>query len=227
MFFQFFGNIFIFYRYYPGQKFYHGNFCAHTVIEISKLYTYGTAAYNYHGFWLCGQRHCLAVTNYFFAILFKIGQFAAAGAGCYYNMFCFNGILATICLGYFYLAFGFQLAKTHDHINLILLHQELHAPAHFIGYTAAAFDNGCKILLAAGFNTIVFGVVYIIHYIGTLQQCFGRNATPVKTDSAQAFLFYDCCFKTQLCCADGCYIASGPATHNKNIVCHTIFYFSG
>src|SRR4051812_42377923 len=92
---------------------------------------------------------------------------------------------------YFYLAFSLQLSHTHDHIDLILLHQELYALAHLVGYTTAALDNSSKVgRERINLHPVVLRMAQIFKDISALNECFRRYTSPIETYAAKAFLFY-------------------------------------
>ncbi len=124
-------------------------------------------------------------------------------------MLAFDELCFAVRAGHFELALCLQLAITHDHVYLVLLHQELDAPAHFVGNTAAALDDGRKIRLAAGLDPELFCMLDIFNYLCALEQGLGGNATPVQANAAQTFFFNDRCLKAKLCGADSSYISAG------------------
>jgi len=71
-------------------------------------------------------------------------------------VFAFYDLCFTIGAGHFQLPLCLQFAISHDHIDLILLHQELNAPGHFIGNAPAAFDDGGEIGRTGGIDPEVF-----------------------------------------------------------------------
>ena len=48
----------------------------------------------------------------------------------------FDHLLGAVRIGHFHLAAGEELAVAHDHVNLVLLHEELDALGHAVGHTA-------------------------------------------------------------------------------------------
>src|SRR3546814_19356505 len=75
----------------------------------------------------------------------------------------------------------FYVGCTHDHIDLVFLHQKLDTLAHAVGYTAAALHDGTEIGFAAiDLDAIICGVVQVLKYLSAFEQRFGRDTAPVK-----------------------------------------------
>ncbi len=196
MFFEFFRNILIFHRYDPGEELHDGYFGAHTVVEIGEFHTNRSAAHHNHGFGHFRQYHGFAITYDLFTIDGHSGELTASATGCQNDMFGFHDLCFTIFVGYFQFSFGNQFSEAHDHIDLVLFHQELDAFAHFIGYATTSFHHGSEIGCAGGFNAEIFGMFDIFIHLGAFQQGLGGDTAPVQANTAQTFFFNHCCFKT-------------------------------
>jgi len=90
------------------------------------------------------SKHIIIATGgRIFTTCYRLGKKLSAPVAII-NMFCFYCFFAPICFGHFYLAFGLQLAKTHDHVNFILFHQELHPAAHLVCHPALRLITAAK-----------------------------------------------------------------------------------
>ncbi len=135
-------------------------------------------------------------------------------------MFGFHSLFLTFFICHFQFTLCHQFAKAHDHIDLVFPHQELYTLAHLIGHAAAPFDDGRKIWRAGSLYPEILCMLDILIHLGAFQQGFGGNATPVETNTPEAFFFNNRSFKTKLGCPDSGHITARPATKNHYVVCH-------
>src|ERR1700744_480164 len=150
LFFQFLRHILVFKRYDPRQEFHEGHFRTDGIVEIGEFAADGSAADDDHALGLRLQGHRLAVFDDLCPVDGEVGQRAGAGAGGQDDVFSFYRLLLPVGSGHFHFTLGNDLGEAHDDVDLVLLHQELNALAHLIGYPAAAFDDGGKIGLRIG-----------------------------------------------------------------------------
>ena len=139
---QLLAHVLVLHGHHVRQELDQGDLRADGVVEIGELAADGTAADHHHALGLLGQHHGLAVADDLLAVLLQGGQFAAACTGGDDDVLAFHDLLLAVGAGHFDLLAGLQLAGAHDHVDLVLLHQELHAVAHALGHVAAALHDG-------------------------------------------------------------------------------------
>ena len=164
-----------------GHELHKGNLHADTLVEEGELAADGTAAAHHHALGFEGQRHCLAVADNALAVLWHAGHHTATGACGHDDMtgFVFRH-RAVLGGGHLHLVTGFHAAGTHNHFHVVLLQQELDTLAHCLGHTARTLHHGTHVgLHSLRCHAIAGCMVYIVEHLGTLQQSFGRDTTPV------------------------------------------------
>src|SRR5690606_32750256 len=115
----------------------------------------------------------------------------------------------------------FDFGSTHNHVDLVLLHQKLDAFAHAVGDTTTALYDGAKIGFTAIYlNAIICGVVKVLEHLGAFEQRFGGDTTPVEADAPEGFPFYNGGFKSKLGSPDGRYITTRSASDYNDVVVH-------
>src|SRR5690606_8156684 len=115
------------------------------------------------------QHHGLAVADDLLAVLRQVRQHAAAGAGGDDDVLAFHHLLLAVRSGHLDLPTGHQHAGAHDHVDLVLLHEELHAVAHALGHVAAPLHHGLHVGGAAAHgDAVVLGVVDVLEHLRAL-----------------------------------------------------------
>ena len=168
------------------HKFYNRDFRTNRGVHIGKFHSDGTCTDDNHTFGLFFQNHCFAVVDYFFTIDWHVGQtFGPTTSG---N----NDVLCTVlgfgALGirYLYLFVRCQNAISVDDSDFIFFHQKIDPLAHAIGHTPTTLYDAFPICFgAANLDAIIFCMLNVFKNLGTFDECFGGNATPVEAYPAQ------------------------------------------
>ena len=134
-----FRNILILHWHDVRHEFYNCNLCTQRSIEIRKFHSYRSRTYYYHRFRLFWKGKRLSVSYHFLAILRKIRKLTRTSPCRQNNMLCCIFCNCSIFLHSYFLTW-FYFGCPEDNIYFVLFHQELHAFAHFFGYTAASLD---------------------------------------------------------------------------------------
>ena len=92
---------------------------------------------------------------------------------------------------YFHLTAFLDFTVALDVLDFILLNQELNPFAHFICYAAASFDDGVKLMGAAGLYSKVLGMFDVFIHLCALEQSLGGYATPIEANATEALFFDD------------------------------------
>ena len=155
------------------------------------------------------------------ALAVRLGkrQVAGAGTGCDDDILGGEFLVALVGL-HGHLAGRGDLAITHNHINLVLLHQAGNALVELLGNAARALDDGLEIgadLLSH--QTIIGGMFHIMKHLGRTQHRLGRDASPVEANATKIFAFDNSGFQAQLRGAYGGDIAAGSGSENDEVIC--------
>ena len=162
------------------------------MIEISKLTTYGTGAYDNERFRLFLGHHSLAVVNDFFAINWNIWQSFGARSCRNNYIICLISGHGTLIICHFYLLAASQLPCPIDHVYFILLHQELDSLAHSVRHIPGSLYHCCEICRSLlDRDAIVLGMAEIIKHFSTLDECLSGYAAPVEAYPSKRLSFND------------------------------------
>ena len=112
-----------------------------------------------------------------------------------------------------------ELAIAVDLGDLVLFHQEVHTGHPAVGHLAAAVEGGAVVEghLAADAEGLGF-LVEDVREFGVTQQCLGRDAADVETDSAPILRLNDCGIQPQLRGADGRHVSAGSGSEDDNVI---------
>ncbi len=128
-----------------------------------------------------------------------------------------------------------QRRLAHEHVDLVLLHQEADALVHLVGYAARALDDGREVELdvaqprgravaGGGRDKPVVGeVAHLAGQFGTLEQRLRRDAADVEAYAAELVLLDDGRAEAELVRADGGFVAAGAGADHDDVVrgvCH-------
>ena len=126
------------------------------------------------------------------------------------------------------LAAAFQLRPAFDDLYLVLPHQHLDA------LRVLADDLVLAIVYLAPVeariiaeDAFVAGVNEVVPDVGSVEECFGGNATDKKAGSAEPrLLFYERGLQAVLASANCSRVPARPATDDDQVVCHSFDYRS-
>ena len=167
-------------RDYAVLVFNHSDFCSNRIVEVCKFSPNGTRAHNDQALWLRFQSHGFTVAYDVLPVLRKRRQVTTSRSGRNDDVVSGNGLLGAVCCSDFNLLASKQSTVTHDHVDFVLFHQELHAFRHAVGHSAAAIDHPREVCFwSIHLDAIVFSMVDVFKNIGAFEQGFGGNASPV------------------------------------------------
>ena len=215
------GDFLVFHRHNAVHILHHGHFCADGVVEVGELHADGAGTDDHHFLWLLLQGHGFAVADDLFAVLRHGREFTRSCARGDDDVVGFEDGLGAVGGRHFELLAGQQLAVAHDHIDVVLLHEERDAFAHAVCHASAALDHAAEVGLGGSHtDAVVLCVFDVLKHVGALQQRLCGDAPPVQANAAKRLALHDCGFQTQLRCADGGHISAGSASKNNHVVLH-------
>ena len=129
-------HLLVFDRHDVGHVLHNGDLRANGVVEVGEFDADGAGPDDDQLLGLLLHRHGLAVTDDLLSVLREVGKLTAAGASGDDDVVGFDHLLGAFRIGDLHLAARHQLAVAHDDINLVLLHEELHAFGHAVRDTA-------------------------------------------------------------------------------------------
>ena len=120
------------------------------------------------------------------------------------------------------LALALERARAVDHVDLVLLEQELDAPDHAVDDLAAAVDGRAEVeaqVVVA--DAELLGAAEEADDLGVVEERLGGDAAPVEADAADAVLLDEGSLQAELGRPDRGDVAAGPAADDSHVVvCH-------
>ncbi len=118
--------------------------------------------------------------------------------------------------GHFAGSFDRRIAPNHR--DFVLLQEKTDAVVEPLRYVARA-PHHCGGIVGdvVGGKPVIPGVLEIMKNLRRAEQCLGRDAAPIQTNAAQKLALDNRGFESELCRANGGYIAAGTRADNDDV----------
>ncbi len=203
-----------------GQEFDHGYFRTEPRPDGAELQSDRARADDEHGLGHFGQGDALVAADHALAVKFEKGKFHRHAARGEDDVLRGDFLGARVADDFNRVGID-QLAEALEHLNLVLLHQVLHAAGQLVHDFTLALHHGGEVELDLAGDDAVRGETFLrkVEVLAGGKQRLAGNTADIETGAAEGLVFFDDGgLETELGGADGGNVAAGTATNDDELV---------